>query len=248
MGAEILVPAAMGLISTGMGYYGNQQAMRNQENMADTAYDRQLQFQKAQQDWQTQTEARNKSWIQEQQAAQQAAHKAQQADNEAKYQKYAYANKEATDARRNQLVADAANSRETALDQLSRSMSVRGWGPGSGAVSAAAGDVSNKYLKDLGSAYNQVTEFANKPAFAYPFSTSSSFTPAYSLGGSSGMSQGSSSYGGNGYTNSGSNPLASAMGMYLYKTMMNNNANDAYNPQYDSAFDNAQLSMWGLDG
>lgn len=228
------IPAVMALFSAGAGYYNNQQSMSNQRSMADDAYQRQLEFQNNQQAWQTASEEKNKAWITAQQAAQKAAYQEQQNKNEALYKQYAYANKDATDARRNQLIADAANSRETAMDQLARSMSTRGWGPGSGAVANAAGQVSNQYLKDIGKAYNEVTEFANKPFFQYPFTTSNYFTPMnYSSG--NGISQGSSSYGSGGSSGMSSvtSPLSSLIGMSLYKTLSGNDNTTSGYESYD---------------
>lgn len=165
-----------------------------------------------------------------------AQQKEQAAANEKAWKENAFPNSTELAAKQAETAASLGSERTKRLDQLSRTASLRGWGPGSGALSQAASTIEGDYLSALGKASTNLTEYANTPRFSYPFSTGSvGYAPSYSSPNS-------------GYSTGWSNPLASAMGMYLYKNMGGNNNASGYNyvdvPQseyYSNAYD---VSGW----
>lgn len=236
------------LIAAGLGaagsMYSSSQTQSAYGDAQDTAYERQQETENRQKAWAAQQQEAQKSWITEQQAKQEESAAKLRAENEALYQKYAYPSETEMTAKKNQMSADLANERTKRLESLARNASLRGWGAGSGATAAAGGQVESDYLTSLGKMTNDLTQYGSKAQFAFPFASSSGFTPmSYST---TYMPSSSSNVGNYGGSNS-INPLGTALGYMMGKSGRSSWLyDDAYNSKYDLAFDQAQDSLWGL--
>jgi hypothetical protein len=191
--------------------YSQSESQRAQESAAEDARAEQRA-----------AEERSRAYAEEQRLKAVEEQKRVAAENETKWKEYAFPNKTEMAAKQAETAASLGNERTKRLDQLSRTASLRGWGPGSGTLAAGASGIEGDYLTALGKASTDLTQYANKAQFAYPFGTSSVGSAA-SYPTSNYLSPNAN------YNTGWSNPLAAAMGMYMYKNMSGSDTNNTNN-------------------
>lgn len=126
--------------------------------------------------------------------------------------------------RRSELTADLGSAKTNAFDQFARKASVMGWGPGSGAIAKGGSAIESSYLSSLGKGLTDLSKYASTPLWASPNGSTigmvnQSYYPSY--------------------TNSGSNPLGTAMG-YIAGKYGNTSVPGSDNSTYLQELQNSQ--------
>lgn len=208
------IPLVAALVGVGGSMYAQSESQRAQERANE--------------------EAREAAYAAEQRAV--ARQKELAAQNEAKWKENAFPTETELQSKRSELTSELGNERTNRLDQLSRTASLKGWGPGSGTLAKGASGIESSYLSSLGKGLTDLTQYSLTPRFSFPFQSST-------------LGQANTGYTGSNYSNTGSSGLGTALGYMMAKNGGSSwlyGKDDAYNPKYDLAFDQAQDSLWGL--